>query len=343
MLDLRVDDVRDYMWNLLLSLRRVHSFDIIHRDVKPANFLFHRRKKTYCLVDFGLAHPVQLPPPPVIPNSKRKSSSSSASLSAAPDMAALRKSPRKTAKPESYSDSRSSGAGLASGACTGVKRKLVDAEAAPESLRASPRKKQNLSNNLFSSTSAVADPDLSPGKRKRNQQLSMGKNESLTVDFNKKTSLVSPHPHSPSRLPPAPSDEFLNVGGGSRTFKSPRRVLLQKRLADQAESSAPPSLRPKTLLPLPSSPGQQQQQQQQRRKKLDHSPAAAGGVSVRGPLRASHHLPTRGGASSAVVGSPAAQKQTQVVNKCLCMGKATICSICSVRPNQNANRAGTPG
>jgi len=97
-------------------------------------------------------------------------------------------------------------------------------------------------------------------------------------------------------------------------------------------------------LPLPSSPGQQQQQQQQqRRKKLDHSPAAAGGVSVRGPLRASHHLPTRGGASSAVVGSPAAQKQTQVVNKCLCMGKATICSICSVRPNQNANRAGTPG
>ena len=67
MLDLGVDDVRDYMWNLLLSLRRVHSFDIIHRDVKPANFLFHRERRTYCLVDFGLAHPVQLPPPPVIP------------------------------------------------------------------------------------------------------------------------------------------------------------------------------------------------------------------------------------------------------------------------------------
>ncbi|XP_033105286.1 cell division cycle 7-related protein kinase-like [Anneissia japonica] len=51
-----VDEVRDYMLNLLLALRRVHSFNIIHRDVKPSNFLYNRKLKKFALVDFGLAH-----------------------------------------------------------------------------------------------------------------------------------------------------------------------------------------------------------------------------------------------------------------------------------------------
>lgn len=48
-------ELQEYMRNLLIALRHVHSFNVIHRDVKPSNFLYDRRKRKYLLVDFGLA------------------------------------------------------------------------------------------------------------------------------------------------------------------------------------------------------------------------------------------------------------------------------------------------
>ncbi|XP_029041669.1 cell division cycle 7-related protein kinase-like isoform X1 [Osmia bicornis bicornis] len=53
--DLTVQETKDYMIALLTALRRVHQFNIIHRDVKPSNFLYDRCNKRYLLVDFGLA------------------------------------------------------------------------------------------------------------------------------------------------------------------------------------------------------------------------------------------------------------------------------------------------
>ncbi|GFY70504.1 cell division cycle 7-related protein kinase [Trichonephila inaurata madagascariensis] len=52
---LSVNDMRDYMRNLLIALGKIHSHGIIHRDVKPNNFLYNRNVKSYTLVDFGLA------------------------------------------------------------------------------------------------------------------------------------------------------------------------------------------------------------------------------------------------------------------------------------------------
>ncbi|KAK7794315.1 hypothetical protein R5R35_007696 [Gryllus longicercus] len=57
-LDMDVDETREYMRNLMIALRRVHSFNVIHRDVKPSNFLYNRENRRYLLVDFGLSQNV---------------------------------------------------------------------------------------------------------------------------------------------------------------------------------------------------------------------------------------------------------------------------------------------
>lgn len=40
-----VTETRNYMRNLLIAIRRVHKFNVIHRDVKPGNFLYNRETK----------------------------------------------------------------------------------------------------------------------------------------------------------------------------------------------------------------------------------------------------------------------------------------------------------
>ncbi|XP_070701473.1 cell division cycle 7-related protein kinase [Pempheris klunzingeri] len=52
---LSFEEVRAYIYHLLKALRHVHQFGIIHRDIKPNNFLYNRSSKMYALVDFGLA------------------------------------------------------------------------------------------------------------------------------------------------------------------------------------------------------------------------------------------------------------------------------------------------
>lgn len=52
---LTFEEVRMYIYHLLKALKHIHQFGIIHRDIKPNNFLYNRNNKMYTLVDFGLA------------------------------------------------------------------------------------------------------------------------------------------------------------------------------------------------------------------------------------------------------------------------------------------------
>lgn len=53
-----VKEISEYMKNLLVALQYLHAKGIIHRDVKPSNFLFDRKRNRFSLIDFGLCQEV---------------------------------------------------------------------------------------------------------------------------------------------------------------------------------------------------------------------------------------------------------------------------------------------
>ncbi|XP_071488728.1 cell division cycle 7-related protein kinase-like [Diadema antillarum] len=92
--DMSVEEVREYMRNLFIALHRVHKFNVIHRDVKPGNFLYNRLTKQYALVDFGLAQGV--------PSKSKLKASSKSTVEGVlhedtPRISQLRKNTRRTA------------------------------------------------------------------------------------------------------------------------------------------------------------------------------------------------------------------------------------------------------
>ena len=50
-----LQDIKSYVYNLLVAVNQVHAHRIIHRDIKPSNFLYNKEARRGVLIDFGLA------------------------------------------------------------------------------------------------------------------------------------------------------------------------------------------------------------------------------------------------------------------------------------------------
>ncbi|KAK5126512.1 hypothetical protein LTR08_004678 [Meristemomyces frigidus] len=53
--DMSVGEMRIYFHSLFTALQSVHDAEIVHRDIKPTNFLYSTKEQRGVLVDFGLA------------------------------------------------------------------------------------------------------------------------------------------------------------------------------------------------------------------------------------------------------------------------------------------------
>ncbi|SAL98183.1 hypothetical protein [Absidia glauca] len=52
---MNLDDIKHYFKSLLTALKHLHGRGILHRDIKPNNFLYNMELKSGMLIDFGLA------------------------------------------------------------------------------------------------------------------------------------------------------------------------------------------------------------------------------------------------------------------------------------------------
>eukprot|EP00039_Didymoeca_costata_P033459 m.42439 g.42439 ORF g.42439 m.42439 type:complete len:383 (-) comp9882_c0_seq1:63-1211(-) len=82
--ELTPSQIQKYMKAMMQALDYVHKAGILHRDVKPNNFLYHRKHGQYRLVDFGLAQfigedgvvaePLRVGSPSTLRKTKKKTS-----------------------------------------------------------------------------------------------------------------------------------------------------------------------------------------------------------------------------------------------------------------------------
>jgi len=50
-----IEEVKHYIFELLVGLKNLKDLGIYHRDIKPGNFLYNPDTKRGMIIDFGLA------------------------------------------------------------------------------------------------------------------------------------------------------------------------------------------------------------------------------------------------------------------------------------------------
>ena len=52
---LDINEIKHYMRTLLTAVKRLSELGVMHRDIKPTNFLYDPPTRTGLLIDFGLS------------------------------------------------------------------------------------------------------------------------------------------------------------------------------------------------------------------------------------------------------------------------------------------------
>ena len=254
--DIELEEAKLYIANLLAALEHIHKLGIVHRDVKPGNFLFDRQRKKFLLVDFGLAQwESELQGEVAAPASK----GSKRKLESPGTTEGSSKKPR-TPLSESTSKLNLESSKLNSLKSPNPKARLLQDHRTP-GLRRSPRKMINLGEALGDNktlplpTTPTPDPipkrlqfSGSSGKKSANttpsrcspRKLSMnssGKFTTLTIANN---TIISPSTPSPSSMPRTPSFTQLELSQASQsTDLTGRTPLLLASVTSRCSSVLP--------------------------------------------------------------------------------------------------------
>ncbi|KAK7079123.1 Cell division control protein 7 [Halocaridina rubra] len=340
---LTTSELQDYLKNLLIALCRVHHFKIIHRDVKPANFLYNRKHRRYSLVDFGLAQEVsslnkiggnQFPSPPTI-NTPHLTSNKTVKRKLATSQDETEYEKKK--KSRHFSPSTSAAGSVLSSASSRVNTGLRRSPRKQCLIPLSP-KKENLATPRKASNIFVLQD--SPSKHTRSAEA--GHRSGASKDHDTKI---------PSYCAKIKQEAAETVRRSPRksvslTMKGPLEGLAKYLQEATTAHAKTPSMRVEDYIGecTPSGDSSFVNRTLSLRQKQSQSLGCSPRVSGIGDSR-SHSLEKANSCKNTRVLQEVQTKSGTVLKpvSCHCYGSARICSVCMGRSNQHAPRAGTPG
>lgn len=322
---LNVNDLQEYMNNLLIALKRVHEFGVIHRDVKPSNFLHDRKNHKFLLVDFGLAQSLE------------KESESTKSL-------------KNTCKDNS-SDKSNNKPNEENTQCDNIKSEQSTPSQQSHALD-STVEHMDLDEKNADSCVEMTDVSLYKSKRKlsecdetENKCAAIESNPSKrqrienqpAVHSNENTSQHPRGPYIPSSQFKTPLKQMNEISNqiqfkhGINEFQSPlstdvKSTVLTYSIASKIESQRNNTNSSKTLTTISSA------------------------SKVSPSVTTKMAFPNNVTVSDRNLNTPTPPRKYNLDNrnsgrnvKCFCYGRPTVCNICLVKKEIQATRAGTPG
>lgn len=350
--NMSVKDLQEYMRNLLIALKRVHEFNVIHRDVKPSNFLHDRKNHKFLLVDFGLAQPLDKD---YGDNStktlKCKESDKSNNNNNKPNEAYTvcdnANEQQSTTQPASQPMKTESICEDGAAECVGsgaANQPFVDdgngsgdgKSLANNRMAESYKSKRKLSENDETENQCETNPS------KRLRAFDSGNTDNSSQQQQQQQQL--------SRGPYIPSSHFKTPLKQMNEISTPNPPYKQRNSTGHALQSPLTADIKSTVLTfsIGAKIGSQHQQQQPLPPTSNKSPAT-GSPAIKPTIFAKNLMNSERNRNAAGTPTPPERKYnldnrtSGRTVKCFCYGRPTVCNVCLIKKEIQATRAGTPG
>lgn len=315
-----VKELQEYMENILIALRRVHKFDVIHRDVKPSNFLHDRKNHKFMLVDFGLAQALDSESTKSLKNSFKETPSDKSNNKPNTQCDNENEQSTQTSNPSQALD------------CSAEQDESAEknADNCVEMADATSFKSKRKIDECDETENKCSTIDSNPAKRQRTLS-----NHQPAIQSNGNTSQHHRGSYIPSshfKTPLKQMNEISNqkqLKRGATEFQSPLSADIKSTILTYSIGSKIESQRNSinSMTPVPkASPAQMVAT-----PKIPFSKNVTVSeriLSTPTPPGRKYNLDNRSSGRNV---------------KCFCYGHPTVCNICLVRKEIQATRAGTPG